>query len=65
MYTLIRAWVLIGVGLFLVIHDVLYHLGVIKVEIEKPFEIKGVRIHHAYLGAILAFLGALLMFYGW
>jgi len=64
LYTLIRAWVLVGVGLFLVIHDVLYHLGVIKMKIEKPFEIKGIRIHHAYLGAILVFLGVFLIFYG-
>lgn len=64
MYTSIRAWVLVGVGLFLVVHDVLYHLGVTKTRIGKPLEIKGVRIHHAYLGAVLAFLGAFLMFYG-
>ena len=64
MYTLIRAWVLVGVGLFLVIHDVLYHLGAKKMTIGKPSEIKSIRIHHAYLGAILVFLGVFLIFYG-
>ena len=48
-------------GLFLFVHDVLYHAGVIKLKIGKPFYIGKIRIYHAYVGLALIIISLLLM----
>jgi len=49
-----------GVGLVLLLHDLLYHLGIMRLHISEPFKVKGVRIHHAYIGLALILLSLLL-----
>ena len=53
---------LVALGFFLVIHDVLFHLGLWKLEIGRPFYLFGkIRIYHAYVGLFLIFLGLVLL----
>jgi len=47
-------------GAALVMHDLLYHLGLLP-GVSKPLKVAGVRIHHAYAGAILIIIGAMLL----
>ena len=54
------AGVLGGVGLVLLLHDLLYHLGILRLHISESFKIKGIRIHHAYIGIALVLLSLLL-----
>jgi len=54
------AGVMGGVGLVLLLHDLLYHLGILRLHISEPFKVKGVRIHHAYIGLALILLSLLL-----
>ena len=56
------AMALIILGLFLIIHDVLFHLGLWKLKIGRPFYLFGkIRIYHAYIGLFLIFLGLVLL----
>jgi len=56
------ALVLILLGIFLVVHDILYHLGLWVLEIGRPFYLFGkIRIYHAYVGLILVLIGLFLI----
>jgi len=53
---------LVILGLFLIIHDILFHLGIWRLEIGKPFYLFGkIRIYHAYVGLIFVLLGLLII----
>jgi len=48
-------------GLILVVHDVMYHLGLAP-PWGREERIGGMRIHHGYIGAILIGLAVMLIF---
>jgi len=51
---------LVLLGSFLVIHDVLYHLGLVP-GLGRETEIFGIHLHHAYIGIILMVLGFIVL----
>ena len=54
------ALLLLCLGVLLVIHDVLYHLGFAP-GLGREIRIGKIRVHHGYLGLALILLGVLLM----
>jgi len=51
--------VLIGVGIVLILHDLLFHLTG-KFGLGREFRVRGVHLHHGYLGGALVLAGATL-----
>jgi len=47
-------------GIFLLLHDILYHLGYVP-PLGKKKELYGIHIHHGYIGLILIVVGIALL----
>ena len=54
------AIICISLGVFLVLDDLLYRLGVFK--FHEPPKIRGIRIYHTYFGVALILLGILIYY---
>jgi len=51
---------LLCLGLFLTVHDLLHHLGLVP-GLGRGVRIRKVRVHHGYLGLLLAVMGLALL----
>ena len=56
----VLATVLLVVGVLLLAHDALYHVGVVA-GVGRPVRIGKLRIHHGDVGLVLILLGLLLL----
>ena len=58
--TALLAIALLCLGLFLVAHDLFYHLGLVP-GLGREMRVGRARIHHGYVGLLLMLLGAVLL----